>query len=180
MCVFSPLLSKMGHFTGLMVSNQKMLEKRPPLKFNFTYWEGFSGLFQNVKYRYFHHFVSGQPYMPILPRFRLFPRGSRPFLWLLQWSVWYKNVPLVNGKLVGRFRIKFQDDQGSLEQDPSNQSVLYESQYLGLTKTFTVGFKHLGFQKFQLLKLSTFQGQEDDVSISSLAPLQLLQTVLGR
>ena len=28
-----------------MASNKKVEENRPPLKFNFTYWEGFSGLF---------------------------------------------------------------------------------------------------------------------------------------
>ena len=28
-----------------MVSNQKVEDKRPPLKFNFTYWEGFSALY---------------------------------------------------------------------------------------------------------------------------------------
>ena len=43
-------------------------------------------------------------------------------------SVWYQNFPLANGKLVGRNRIKFKDDRGSLEQDFSNQSVLYKSQ----------------------------------------------------
>ena len=51
----------------------------------------------------------------------------------------------------------------ALEQDFSNQSILAESQYLGLTKTFTVGFKHLGFQKFQCLTLSTFNGQAEEV-----------------
>ena len=78
-------------------------------------------------------------------------------------SVWYQNVPLVIGKLVGRFRIIFKDDRGSLEQDPSNRAILAESQYLGLTKTFTVGFKHLGFQKFQCLTLSTFNGEAEEV-----------------
>ena len=78
-------------------------------------------------------------------------------------SVWYQNVPLVIGKLVGRFIIKFKDDRGSLEQDFSNQSILAESQYLGLTKTFTVGFKHLGFKKFQCLTLSTFNGEAEEV-----------------
>ena len=67
-----------------------------------------------------------------------------------------------------------------LDQDLSNPAILAESQYSPLTKTFTVGLKHLGFQKFQWLTLSTFQGQEDDVSISSLALLQMLQTVQGR
>ena len=28
-----------------MASNQKVEDQRPPLKFNFTYWEGFSGLY---------------------------------------------------------------------------------------------------------------------------------------
>ena len=28
-----------------MASNQKVEDKRPPLKFNFTYWEGFSALY---------------------------------------------------------------------------------------------------------------------------------------
>ena len=81
----------------------------------------------------------------------------------VKWSVWYQNVPLVIGKLVGRFIIKFKDDRGSLEQDFSNQSILAESQYLGLTKTFTVGFKHLGFQKFQCLDISTFNGEAVEV-----------------
>ena len=78
-------------------------------------------------------------------------------------SVWYQNVPLVIGKLVGRFRIIFKDDRGSLEQDPSNRAILAASQYLGLTKTFTVGFKHLGFKKFQCLTLSTFNGEAEEV-----------------
>ena len=43
-----------------------------------------------------------------------------------------------------------------------------------------MGLKHLGFEKFRLIKVSTPQGQEDDVSMSSLAPLQMLQTVQGR
>ena len=30
---------------GYMASNQKVEDKRPPLKFNFTYWEGFSALY---------------------------------------------------------------------------------------------------------------------------------------
>ena len=95
-------------------------------------------------------------------------------------TIGYQNFPLVNGKTVGRFRIEFKHYWGSLEQDFSNRAIFAKSPKLPLTKTFTVGFKHLGFQKFQLLTLSTFQGQEDDVSITSLAPLQLLQTVLGR
>ena len=95
-------------------------------------------------------------------------------------SVWYQNVPLINGNEHRKTFRNFQKDLWLLQQDLSNPAILAESQYSPLTKTFTVGFKHLGFQKFQLLTLSTFQGQEDDVSITSLAPLQLLQTVLGR
>ena len=50
-----------------MASNKKMLEKRPPFKFNFTYQEAFSGLLQQAKYRYFYHFVSGPAFLTISP-----------------------------------------------------------------------------------------------------------------
>ena len=87
------------------------------------------------------------------------------------WSVGYQKFPLINGKSVGRFRIKFKDDRGSLEQDFSNRAIFAESQYLGLTKTFTVGPNHLGFQKFRCLTLSRFNGEGGDVSITILARL---------
>ena len=44
-----------------------MEENRPLLKLNFTYWEGVSGLFQEAKYRYFHHFVIGSGFLTISP-----------------------------------------------------------------------------------------------------------------
>ena len=36
-----------------MASNQKKQENRPPLKFNFTYWEGFPDQFyEYIRYHY--------------------------------------------------------------------------------------------------------------------------------
>ena len=37
-----------------MAKNQKMEENRPILKFNFTYWEGVSGLFTGCIHHIYH------------------------------------------------------------------------------------------------------------------------------
>ena len=66
-----------------------------------------------------------------------------------------------------------------LDQDPPNPAILAESQYSPLTKTFTVGLKQIGFQKFQWITLYTLKGQDDDVSISILAPLLVPLQALG-
>ena len=40
---------------GLMIENQKVEDQRPPLKFNFTYWEGFSALYTACIHPCIHH-----------------------------------------------------------------------------------------------------------------------------
>ena len=37
---------------GKMASNKKMEENRPPLEFNFTYWDGFSALYTTCIHLY--------------------------------------------------------------------------------------------------------------------------------
>ena len=93
-------------------------------------------------------------------------------------SVWYQNVPLINGNEHRKTLRNFQKNLWLLDQDISNRAILAESQYSPLTKTFTVGFKYFGFEEFRCLSLSTCKGQNNDVSITTLASLQLLQTVL--